>query len=129
MKIQIFWKKTQNFKKKIQHFEEKNATFWKFLIQHFGFFPSIFGIFDILKFSIVEKIFFENFFWKTFLFFIKIMLMRPSIHSSDPVTLPDTVHLLSEDESKTEKSEICTILEYQVYTWPPPLAGIPAWDL
>ena len=36
------------------------------------------------------------------------MLMRSSSRSSNPITLPDTVQLLSEAESKTEKSEIYT---------------------
>ena len=37
-----------------------------------------------------------------------MMLIRSSLPSSNPVTLPDTVHLLSEAESKTEKKEFYT---------------------
>ena len=36
------------------------------------------------------------------------MLIRSSLLSSNPLTLPDTIHLLSEAESKTEKSKIYT---------------------
>ena len=44
-----------------------------------------------------EKLYFSD-------FFIKTMLMRSSVLSSNSVTLPDTVHLLSEAEPKIEKS-------------------------
>ena len=40
-----------------------------------------------------------------------MMLIRSSPPSSNPVALPDTVHLLSEAEPKNEKSEITVIFQ------------------
>ena len=52
-----------------------------------------------------------------------MMLIRSSLPSNNPLTLPDTVHLLSEAESKTEKSEIFPILKGQMSKRPPQLWG------
>ena len=65
---------------------------------------SVFGIFKIFKFSIPRKIFFEKLFFKNVSFFIKIMLMRSSTHSSDPVPPLGTVYLLFYAEPKNGKS-------------------------
>ena len=50
-----------------------------------------------------EKKYFEKVFSQFFLLFIKMMLIQSSILSSNPVTLPDTVVLLSETESEIRK--------------------------
>ena len=54
----------------------------------------------------VEKKNFLKVFFYFFLFFVKIMLMPSILPTGDPVTLPDTVFLLSDAEPKSEKSRI-----------------------
>ena len=51
-----------------------------------------------------EKIFFKKRFFIFFLFFIKMMLIRFSLPSINPITLLYTVHPLSDTEPKIGKS-------------------------
>ena len=59
---------------------------------------------EIFNILISKKYFLKMCFFRKCLFFIKVMLIRFSLVSSDPGILPDTVHLLSDTEPKNRKN-------------------------
>ena len=81
-------------------FEQKIEDFLQNLIEN----PSNFWYFQKFQILNFEKIFFKNVFFTKILFFIKTMLIRFSLPSSNPITLLDTIHPLSDTEPKIGKS-------------------------
>ena len=91
---------------KIRHFrnltEISKKYFWDF------------GIFENLNISISKKNILKKFFFNVFLFFIKMMLIRSSLPSSNPVTLLGTIVLLSETDPNVGKSRKSSKMDFSL---------------
>ena len=93
-------------KSKIWNFENYRNSFWNLRVFEIPDFWNVkinFWNLKIYKFRFRKKYILKKCFY-IFLFFIKIMLIRFSLLSSNPIALLGSVHLLSDTEPKIEKS-------------------------